>query len=88
MTTVVWSLLLASGLTYTAKWALSGDAGMRVPIAATLLVMVCLSSLHPWHNGWAKEASEPVLPADRVQNQSVLVFEEGVLTQGEHRATY
>lgn len=87
MTTAVWSLLIASAFTYAARWSISGDNRTRIPLAATLLVMVCLSSMHPWHNGLAKDAAAPVLPSDRADVPEVVVFEDGVLTEGEH-ATY
>ena len=87
MTTLVWALLIASGFTYSAKWALSGEKRTRFALAATLLVMVGLSAMHPWHNGWAKDAAAPVLPSDRADLPEVVVFEDGVLTEGEH-ATY
>ncbi|MBZ0137498.1 MAG: hypothetical protein K8I27_14115 [Planctomycetes bacterium] len=87
MTTVVWSLLIASAFTYAAKWSISGDSRTRVPLAATLLVMIALSALHPWHNGRARDAAAPELPSDRAVLPDVVVFEDGVLTEGEH-ATY
>jgi hypothetical protein len=85
--TLVWSLLIGSAGTYAARWALSGEKRMRLGLAATLTVMLMVSSLHPWLNGWGRDAASPVAPtlaaSPNDRPHDALVFSGGPLSQPE-----
>jgi hypothetical protein len=82
--TAMWALLIGSGCTYGARWAIVGEKRARHALAATLSVMVLVSAMHPWLNGWGRDAAAPVAPTlvaspdDRSAN--ALVFADGPLS--------
>ncbi|MCB9895278.1 MAG: hypothetical protein H6839_12570 [Planctomycetes bacterium] len=87
MRTAVWSLLIGSGCTYAARWAIMGERRMRHALAATLSVMVLVSALHPWLNGWGRDAASPVAPtlvaSPDDHSSEALVFAGGALSEPE-----
>ena len=87
MNTLVWALLIGAAGTYTARWAILGEARSRMLLAGTLAVMVMVSALHPWHNGWGMDADTPQTTTPP-QAETVLVFEPGVLTEGQQHDTW
>ena len=87
MRTVMWSLLIGSGCTYVARWAILGETQARRALAATVSVMVLVSALHPWLNGWGRDAAAPVAPtlvaSPDDHSAEALVFAGGALSEPE-----
>ena len=87
MQTVVWALLIGSGFTYGARWAIGGEHRLRFAVAATLGVMVLLSAAHPWLNGWGRDAAMPIAPTlvavPDDHSAEALVFADGPLSKPE-----
>jgi hypothetical protein len=79
----VWALLTGSAATYGARWLISHE-NVRRELAATLAVIVLMSALHPWMNGFGRDADTPVAPTlvETEQYQPV-VFSGGPLSEAD-----
>jgi hypothetical protein len=90
--TLVWALLIGSACTYGARWAITREAATRRALAATLGVMVLMSALHPWLNGWGRDAEQPFAPTLLAQPQArqhnALVFEGGPLSAADDASNW
>lgn len=82
--TLVWALLIGSAGTYGARWWLARETSTRRALAATVSVMVLMSALHPWLNGWGRDADTPNAPTlvaqPEQQPQPAVVFHGGPLS--------
>lgn len=91
-TTLVWSLLIGSVCTYGARWAITRELATRRALAATVSVMVLMSALHPWLNGWGRDAAQPNAPTlvaqPEVQVHEAVVFHGGALSAADDSSNW
>ncbi|MBX3461014.1 MAG: hypothetical protein KF696_13790 [Planctomycetes bacterium] len=82
METAIWAVLWGTAVTAGLRWLVMRESRLRKQVAASLLVMIAFSALHPWHNGYAVPA-EMAVRADgqrSVPADAVVVFEHGPLS--------
>ncbi len=81
----VWAVLGGTAGVAGIRWALLDQPRMRFLAASSIALMVAFSTLHPWHNGYAVDATLPAATerSREIPAGTVVKYEDGPLTEGE-----
>lgn len=81
----VWTVLIACGWVFGARWLVMGEKRSRFALAGSLALMVTLSALHPYQSGALRTrytpTAEPVV-ATPASDNAVVEYRGGPLSEG------